>query len=309
LSVKASCSRCDFSRRFSDELGGRYYRCPKCRKGVIAVPEVDPSVSEEVPLRLSSTSMENPFLDVAKRLSAGQRETLEMTAVGSTAEGTRLGDPPGDSSSLEAAPAAKPMQETLADSSAEEERVDNRGQVTEVRRILVECGLCGFLVRIPAEFFGKTVHCPECAGNAIFTESTLDPVKDELLDRLIMETGERKVLFPTPSEVALPAPLRALRAAFGRTQSAFKSFLVGVGLGLVVLVCAWALVRSQRASERAGVVKQAERDGWRYATAIDAPGDVVHEPWCSKLDSGLGRRISGAQFEEAGESLKLHACD
>jgi hypothetical protein len=264
--------------------------------------------------------MENPFLEVAKRLAVGNRDTLEMTALGSTAEGTRIENAqpevePGDDSSLLSdkpiAIAPKPMAETLVDEPSDD-KADHRGKIGEARRILVECGLCGFLVRIPAEFFGKTVHCPECAGNTIFTESTLDPVKDELIDRLIMETRERRVLFPSPgARAGWPEPLQALARAFDKKggSSPLKSFMLGVGLGLLVLVGAWIVVRGQRASERSAIVENAERDGWRYATAINASSDVVHEPWCLELEGGLGRRLSDSEFQQSGESITLHPCE
>jgi hypothetical protein len=325
MSVQAKCSRCEFTRRFSDGLAGRFYRCPKCKKGVIAVP-ADVSESAELPLRLSSSSMENPFLAVAKRMPAGQKETMEMTLTGSTAEGT-LVDADGPSGprgrnakggrphdTLEdsepfpppRARAAK-LKDTLLDRGPDEVPVKHRGEVATARRILVECGLCGFLVRIPAEFFGKTVHCPECAGNTIFSESTLDPVKDEIIDRLVMETQERRVLFPSPGGSSLSEVLDSVKRSVG--NNALKSFLFGVSLGLLVLLGVWAVVQGQRASARQAFVVQAERDGWRYATAIDAGSELFHEPWCTSLEAGSGRRISNDDFQQSGDSIRLHECE
>jgi hypothetical protein len=328
MSVQANCSRCDFTRRFSDGLAGRFFRCPKCKKGVIAVPDVDVSESEEVPLRLSSSSFENPFLAVAKRLPA-QKVTQDMTLAGSTAEGT-LVDADGPSGpKARKARAAKKNTETEDDSGSSEPPgggakralaqtlledwggevpVKHKGEVATARRILVECGLCGFLVRIPAEFFGKTVHCPECAGNTIFSESTLDPVKDELLDRLAMETQERRVLFPKQgNQTSLSEVVETVKRGIG--NNALKSFLLGVGLGLMVLLAVFLVVEGQRASAREAFVKQAERDGWRYATAINAGSDVFHEPWCTDLEAGSGRRISSDDYQQSSEAIRLHDCE
>lgn len=249
-----------------------------------------------------------------------------MTLTGSTAEGTlvdadgpsgprgkhakggRLGDTLEDSEPFPP-PKAKPamLKQTLLDRRGEKAPVKHKGEVATARRILVECGLCGFLVRIPAEFFGKTVHCPECAGNTIFSESTLDPVKDEIIDRLVMETQERRVLFPKHAGSSLSEVLESVKRSVG--NNALKSFLFGVGLGLLVLLGVWAVVQGQRASAREAFVVQAERDGWRYATAIDAGSDVLHEPWCASLEAGAGRRISNDEFQQSGDSVRLHDCE
>ncbi|RMG15252.1 MAG: hypothetical protein D6731_08680 [Planctomycetota bacterium] len=276
---------------------------------------MEASESEEVPLRLSSSSFENPFLAVARRAPADPQETLELTDVGSTAEDSALAPaPPG-------ARGPAGFDATLSDgeglgrgSSAEgedrqgktqkltgDEGADHRGEVATARRILVECGLCGFLVRIPAEFFGKTVHCPECAGNTIFTESTLDPVKDELLDRLLMETRERQVLFPPPDGRGVGLAALLPRRALG-------SFLVGVALGLVVLTAAWVALGMRRAQQRIEAVERAEAEGWRYATAVGGSGSLFHEPWCVELRGGAGRRVTEEEFRRAGEAYRLHEC-
>jgi hypothetical protein len=304
MSVKASCSRCAFSRRFSEDLGGRFYRCPKCKKGVIAVPVVDPESSDIVPMRLSSSSFENPFKAVARkhRGSGGGEETLETTAVGSTAEESALA--PGVSETEVGGVAAEESADAEASAAGGDEPTDHRGEVATARRILVECGLCGFLVRIPAEFFGKTVHCPECAGNTIFSESTLDPVKDELLDRLILETGERRLLFPPPE--AGGSRLAVLRAYL--STHAARSFLVGVGLGVLVLLGLWAVAQSHRASVRDEVVEEAGRQGWRYATVRGGNTREVHEPWCRELQPGIGERLTADDFEAREDELILHAC-
>ena len=86
-------------------------------------------------------------------------------------------------------------------------------------------------------------------------------------------------------------------------------FLLGVSLGLLVLLGAWLVVRTQRANQRGAVVQQAERDGWRYATAINASNDVVHEPWCVALEAGAGRRLGAAELQESGAAVTLHACE
>ncbi len=36
--LQTRCSHCSYTRSFSLELGGRYYRCPECQQGVLAVP-------------------------------------------------------------------------------------------------------------------------------------------------------------------------------------------------------------------------------------------------------------------------------
>ena len=113
---------------------------------------------------------------------------------------------------------------------------DHRGEIGLAQRLLVECSLCGYHVSILAEFFGKTVHCPECAGNTVFTESTLSPVKDELLDRLALDTQERRAL-RRPGEPATESALELLPEV-----KTLRSFLIGVALGLLVLGL-WMLLR------------------------------------------------------------------
>ncbi|MCW8141624.1 MAG: hypothetical protein KIT58_22195, partial [Planctomycetota bacterium] len=179
-----------------------------------------------------------------------------------------------------------------ADADAASE--DHRGEVATVRRIMVECGLCGFLVRIPPEFFGKTVHCPECAGDTVFSESTLEPVKDELVDRMALETAERDLLF------------RLEQPKDGRWATV-RSFLVGVALGLVAIVGLWGFLAARRSAYRDAMVQQAQRDGWRWATDEDAP-HLLHEPWCRALGPRIAARVS--EEERARRpALVLHDCD
>jgi hypothetical protein len=77
----------------------------------------------------------------------------------------------------------------------------------KVRRILVECALCGYHVAVPPELFGKTVHCPECRADMMFSESSLEPVKDEIIGRIALEHGERRAL-----EHAVPGPIPSPQA-------------------------------------------------------------------------------------------------
>lgn len=302
LSVPATCSHCAYTRRFAAELGGKFYRCPKCRKGVISVPAAPPG-----PHQASSAAFE---LDLARHVEQHRRrarqnaETEENTLVGDTALASRLReeeaegtliDPDGPAGAAAAAEAAAAESEGAAPGALKPEY---RGQIATARRILVECGLCGFLVQIPAELFGKTVHCPECAGNTIFTESTLDPVKDELLDRLALETGERRALFP-------PAPAASSGVGWV-TRNALQSFLIGVGLGLLVLALGGGVLRWREGARRDAAVERALGDGWRYATAPGAA--LAHEPWCPQLDpSRPGRRLTRAELEASPE-LTLHDC-
>lgn len=304
LSLPATCSHCAYTRRFAAELGGKFYRCPKCRKGVISVPKAPPG-----PHQASSAAFER---DLARHVEQHRRrvrqhaETEENTLIGDTAlasqlreeeaEGTLI-DPEGPAGAAAAAAeaaAADVGKQAPAPSAA---RPENRGQIATARRILVECGLCGFLVQIPAELFGKTVHCPECAGNTIFTESTLDPVKEELLDRLALETGERRALFPPTPAPGGPGWV---------TRNALQSFLIGVGLGLVVLALGGGVLRWREGARRDAAVERALGEGWRYATAPGAA--LAHEPWCPQLDpSQPGRRLTRAELEASPE-LTLHEC-
>ena len=58
------------------------------------------------------------------------------------------------------------------------------------------------------------------------------PIKDEILDRLALETAERRAIYNADEE---PSAWRELWRS-----SAIKSFLVGVGLGLLVLFAMWS---------------------------------------------------------------------
>ena len=180
------------------------------------------------PYQLSSGTFEAE-LHRAGRERRRRADTEEDAVVGETAVAHEIMG--ASRTSVEgAAPTPAPAPEPPPQPEPEDDAGPrHRGEVAAARRILVECGLCGYLVRIPAEFFGKTVHCPECAGDTVFSESTLDPVKEELLDRLTLETNERRVLF----EPGRP----------GGGWGALRSFLVGVGLGLVVLTLVWAATR------------------------------------------------------------------
>jgi hypothetical protein len=122
-----------------------------------------------------------------------------------------------------------------------------------------------------------------------------------------METQERRVLFPSPGGSSLSEVLDSVKRSVG--NNALKSFLFGVSLGLLVLLGVWAVVQGQRASARQAFVVQAERDGWRYATAIDAGSELFHEPWCTSLEAGSGRRISNDDFQQSGDSIRLHECE
>ena len=82
---------------------------------------------------------------------------------------------------------------------------DRRPRAGRVRRVLVECELCGYHVSITPELFGKTVRCPECRADNAFTESTLEPVKDEIVGRIALTGHERKLLhFPVAPPVISP---------------------------------------------------------------------------------------------------------
>jgi hypothetical protein len=195
VAIEATCSQCKFRRVFAPELSGRFYRCPKCREGVIAVPHT--TDDEMSAWETSQDAWEAEESASFEAVRADEASADEASADEASEDEDSLGD----------------------DSNADSE--SNRGQVATARKILVECGLCHFHINVPPAFFGKTVHCPNCAGDTMFSESTLEPVKDEILDRLIMETSERRALFPTE-----PGPL---------SWTAVRSFVVGVALGLVVL--------------------------------------------------------------------------
>ncbi len=327
--LRAACSHCDYSRRFSPELSGRYFRCPKCKQGVLAVPRA--SVEEQQRWRSSEDRWlvaregEAATAPRKKPRAGGDPSETPMGVVAmarANAEATRPTTGRRSSGGTPKAQERPPLDATLKDdddaASQDEEasrRVhaetassadavstagsdsssdDHRGEVATVRRILVECGLCAFLVRIPPEFFGKTVHCPECAGDTVFSESTLEPVKDELVDRMALESAERDLLFRLEKERS------------GRWTTV-RSFLIGVGLGLVAIVLIWAFLASRRSAYRDAMVEQAVRDGWRWAADDDEP-NALHEPWCRHLGPRVVMRIS--EEERARRpGMALHDCE
>lgn len=324
--LRATCSHCDYTRRFSPELGGRYFRCPKCRQGVLAVPRA--SVEEQERWRSSedrwlharsSSDDERPAKTPPKGdPSETPAGVLAMARAGAperaAGRGSRGGSPatktpPGtDRPQLQATlkdedlpdhddeASRRAHAETASSADAASGTEDNRGQVATVRRILVECGLCGFLVRIPPEFFGKTVHCPECAGDTVFSESTLEPVKDELVDRMALDTAERDLLFRLEKE-----------RSGGARWTTLRSFLVGVGLGLVGVLALWAFLAARRSAYREAMVQQAVRDGWRWAADDDEP-NTLHEPWCRDLGPRVIERISDEERARR-PGMSLHDCD
>lgn len=318
--LRAECSHCDYARRFSPELSGRFFRCPKCRQGVLAVPRASTEdqqrwrsseerwlvVSEDErpkgkPSRGDPSETPGPIVTLGKAAQATQRdEALDRKKPPfkpKVAEPESSASTPGAddlaSDPAKAAISADPSTEDPAtDDPAGAQSRSNKGEVATVRRILVECGLCGFLVRIPPAFFGKTIHCPECAGDTIFSESALEPVKDELVDRMALETAERDVLF----RLAGPREERWTTA---------RSFLVGVALGLVGIAGFWGFFAARQSAAHEAAVEQALRDGWRWAT-LEGDPFTLHEPWCREL-TRVGSKVSAAERERRPE-LKLHDC-
>lgn len=245
---------------------------------------------EEGPaIQLSSSVFELPPRQVTNHQETEENTILDLSAI----QAKEPPKPELSQTSVDGAPAASAVPTTTPP------KPNHRGQVGAIRKVLVECGLCGFHVQIPVEFFGKAIHCPSCAGNSIFTESTLDPIKDEILDRLAAETSERAAIYRGEPEG--PSILRELLAS-----SAIKSFLVGVGLGLFVLGAMWGALQYRRARAQSRIVEQAASEGWRYARN---PGEeTFHEPWCRSLDSHRPtERITAEEFERG--RLELHACE
>lgn len=321
--VQARCSHCAYVRRFSPELGGRYFRCPRCRKGVLAVPR--PSAEEaEAWESTHGAWLERSARALALEPGSGDRAAAPAGS-GSSAEApleSAAGTPnaasgpviPGPGS-LEGSSAA-PLPEADQRPGAPDEApapfpfggaggappaagkrptttTSRRGEVAAARQLLVECGLCGFLVRIPPEFFGKTVHCPECAGATVFSESTLEPVKDELLDRMMLETRERDVLFP-PAET-------------GRTRKqAVRWLLVGLALGALIPGAVLGVGALDRHLARSARVAEAEREGWRYG--LDTGALLVHEPWCAQLHHA-DKKIPAAGLDAClNQGYSRHEC-
>ncbi|MBL4846417.1 MAG: hypothetical protein JKY65_12890 [Planctomycetes bacterium] len=263
---------------------------------------LDVSDSGPVPIRVDSDDR-GPQIDLSSsefefpvRKAKGDQETEENTLLDLTALEQRAAAEEASETSLERPKALPPIP-----SDSEEVAVapNNRGKIGAIRKVLVECGLCGFHVQVPVEFFGKAIHCPNCAGNSIFTESTLDPIKDEILDRLGADTNERGAIYR--GEPAEPSVWRELMAS-----SAIKSFLVGVGLGLLVLGAMWGAVSYRRTRAQGRIVDQAAREGWRYAR--NTGEDAFHEPWCRSLDAQRPtERVSAEDF--AKRKLQRHECE
>src|SRR5256714_1013327 len=175
MGARAKCSRCDYLRTFSDDLRGTFYRCPKCREGVIAVPEEGSwaEASDDAP---------------SVRPALGADETPPGAHFGARAS-TEFGSSETDLAASDSGHLAAddvsdvPGAEVASDAGIPEEPVPigPGKKPIKVRRILVECDLCGYHVAVPPELFGKTVHCPECRADMMFSESTLEPVKDEII--------------------------------------------------------------------------------------------------------------------------------
>jgi hypothetical protein len=317
--LRAECSHCDYARRFSPELSGRFFRCPKCRQGVLSVPRASSEdqqrwrsseerwlvVSEDEgkgsrakPPKGDPSETPGPIVTLGKAAQATQRDEAldrkKQPFKPKAAEPESSASTPGGAdldSGSDPARAAISADHPDDEDEGKESR-SNKGEVATVRRILVECGLCGFLVRIPPAFFGKTIHCPECAGDTIFSESALEPVKDELVDRMALETAERDVLF----RLASPREER---------WSTARSFLVGVALGLVAIAGIWGFLAARQGAARDAAVEQALRDGWRWAT-LEGDPFTLHEPWCREL-TRVGSKVSQAERDRRPE-LKPHDC-
>lgn len=334
--VHARCSHCDYTRRFSPELGGRYYRCPKCRQGVIAVPRASAAdeqrwrTSEDAwlqaaledrppkrpaPPQLSATDLDPgapvhakargkpsdkrpaaappaaPAPTLPDSSGSADAPAARLVVPTSSADGEAPSSASGGASSGSGAPhdpsETPPLGGGAPRSPDEAAAPVHKGEVATVRKILVECGLCGFMVGIPPQFFGKTVHCPSCAGDTVFSESTLEPVKDELFDRMALETAERAVLFKPPG---------------ASRWSTFRAFLIGVGLGLVAIAGLWGVVVQRRTTARRAATEQAETDGWRYGLGDDGQ---LHEPWCRE-NVIPAQKLTQTQAGASGK--RLHEC-
>lgn len=278
--IQARCSHCGYSRQFSPELGGRYFRCPRCKQGVLAVPR--PSAEEAE----AWEETHGAWLEKSRKSLLIPESDSDAGHVESGSGDERPGAP-------DEPPALLPGQGMTPAVAPAAARASHRGEVAPARTLLVECGLCRFMVRIPAEFFGKTVHCPSCAGATVFSESTLEPVKDELLDRLMLETREREVLFP-PAET-------------GKSRRTALRWM-GVGLLLGALVPgAVLLVREvDRHMARSASVAEAEEEGWRWG--LDTSAMLVHEPWCSQLRLADQRAAADQLEPRLAEGYKRHEC-
>ncbi len=292
--LRTECTKCDYARRFAPEYGGRYFRCPRCREGVLAVPRA--SVEQA---RAWQTSEDAWLRALVEQVGAADAPPPAKGAGGPDAGpggGPPAGGPPAggadDGSSDETNKVAPPLQAAKPGAAAAPAGPAHKGEVAQARRILVECGLCGFHVGIPPAFFGKTVHCPACAGDTVFSESTLEPVKDELIDRMILETHERRALFDPPA---------------ARKGTTVRAFLVGVGIGLGALAVLGLVASSRRDDARARAEAEARREGWRWATTAEHPR-LLHEPWCVDLVRP-DQRVTEEEYRARRGELVLHACE
>lgn len=299
--VQARCSHCGHVRRFSPELGGKYFRCPRCREGVLAVPR--PSAEEAEAwestrgawLEESARSLGPKAVlleDDESAEPAAERES-SASAPGATALDSGSGDERPGAPDEAPAPFPLPARGPAPPAPARPAHPSRRGEVAAARQLMVECGLCQFQVRIPAEFFGKTVHCPECAGATVFSESTLEPVKDELLDRLMLETRERQLLFP-PAET-------------GRSRKvALRWLLLGLVLGGLVPGAVLLVREVDRGLGRRTRISEAEAEGWRWG--LDTTALLIHEPWCVQLRHA-DKKVPAAELEaRLREGYQRHEC-
>jgi len=196
---------------------------------VIAVPEqaewVEPS--DEAPGVKAALPEAHPSQRV-KKPDASDEEPLKRAPTDETPRGAFFGSPGSDEAS-EGPDFVDPeegKQKTVVGSA-------QGGRPVKVRRILVECALCGYHVAVPPELFGKTVHCPECRANMVFSESSLEPVKDEIIGRIAMDHAERRVL-----EHAIPGPIpspAAVMRAHRRTVVVVLLLLAALLGGVIAL--------------------------------------------------------------------------
>jgi hypothetical protein len=239
VGVRAKCSRCDYLRTFADELRGTYYRCPKCRQGVIAVPPDAESKEESVdaPAVRSARMPDNRSSEEAARALESQSDAPSSADDDAQARG--VDETPRGVLTVALADRGEPSSESA--DGAKTVSPLARGQTFTVRRILVECAGCGHHVAVPPQFFGKTVHCPECRADMAFSESSLEPVKDEILGRIAIEQTERLLL-----RSAVPPPIEspeARRRAHRRHVMIVIALLLAVGAGAAFL--AWKILNTK----------------------------------------------------------------
>jgi hypothetical protein len=270
MAIQASCSHCDYARDFSAGLSGRFYRCPKCGDGVIAIPRASDEVSQT--WRIDHDS----WLEQSAARIGVEKPSLESDEESEAPESI-------EDAALEDASA----------SSAEPPAPNHKGRVASARKILVECALCRFLVRIPPEFFGKTVHCPNCRGDTMFTESVLEPVKDELIDRLYLESRERGAL----------GSVEELQDEAGGPK---RPFLMGILIGLGLLMLIWGTWNVLQTRRRSAAVMRALDEQWRWA--VDEAAHLVHEPWCRDLPASFERLPADEIETRQAEGYRLHTC-